>query len=159
MAFQPHYEKEAERQLIISFVAAVKSKGYKCEIIKLQEDNDDGKEDGIIEINGKQVNVEVRRKGYPNHKGKTYNFKNGWENDLLLKDGGIFLNELTLNRYKNDNFIYIVDINGFKPRCTYITPLIVNKLLKQPYREQKSTNSGVMQSVKTVPLEWFKEYY
>jgi hypothetical protein len=48
-------------------------------------------------------------------------------------------------------------IKGCKPRACIIGPSRVKELLQQPYREQKSTNSGNMQSVKIVPLDWFKE--
>ncbi len=151
MAFQPYEEKEAERQLIIKF-----SNKFNGKVIKLQNDNDDKKTDGIVELNGIKYNVEARRKGYPNHNGKAYHFQDGWENKLLKKDGGIFINERTIRNYKNSSFIYIVDIEGANPRAAFINRSRVEELLKQPIRKQKSTNSGVKQSVKVVPLSWFE---
>lgn len=136
--FQPYEEKEAERQLIIGFVDKIKFRGKECKVVKLQSDNDDGKTDGVIELCGKEINVEARRKGYPNHSGKAYFFRDGWQNKLLLNDGGIFLNELTINQYKNSSFIYLVDIKGFKPRACFVTKERVEELLKQPHREQKA---------------------
>lgn len=155
MGWQPSSEKEAERQLIKDWV---ERKGGK--VIKLQDDNDDGKTDGIIEFNGKLLNVEARRKGYPNHKGKVCLFKNGWETEFLLRDGGIFLNERTIKNNKDNGFLFIVDIkgpNGSESRSCIINKSRIEELLNQPYREQKSTNSGNMQSVKIVPLDWFEQ--
>lgn len=153
--FQPYSEKEAERQFIREFAEKT---GVK--VIRLQEDEDDGRADGTIEYNGKQIDVEARRKGYPNHKGKTCHFDKGWNTRFLLEDNGIFLNESTIKYYSNrkSNFIYIVDIKGYRPKACYIKSDRIEKLLEQPYRPQKSTNSGVIQSVKLVLLEWFKEY-
>lgn len=154
MSFQPKEEKELERQLIRDLAKAIKA-----EVIKLQGNNDDGGTDGIIKYNGKEKNVEARRKGYPNHKGKVLFFEKGWNSRFLVS--GIFLNELTIQKYKDkgEGFIFVVDIKGFKPRCCIINSSRVNELLRQPYRSMKSTNSCKLQSVKTVPLDWFKEYY
>jgi hypothetical protein len=154
MSFQPIEEKNAERDLIKDF--AIKTKRT---VVKLQEDNDDGGTDGIVEYNGEKISVEARRKGFPNHRGWSSSaFKDGWESRCLVNDGGIFLNESTIKNYKNKSFIFIVEIKGFKPKHCIIDPPMVDELLKQPHRAMKSTNSGVMQSVKTVPLSWFKEY-
>jgi hypothetical protein len=157
--FQPQGEKEAERSLIIDFAKKTEAKfGCKVNIIKLQGDNDDGKVDGIIEYNGKKVNIEVRRKGYPNHKGKVCFFKNGWETEFLIRDGGIFINELTIKNHKDKGFVFIVDINGHPPRMCNLSVSRIKKLLRQPLKKIKSTNSGVLQSVKVVPLKWFVAY-
>ena len=153
MSFQPKEEKDAERQLITDFAAKIKAK-----VIKLQGDSDDGGTDGVIEYKGKEISVEARRKGYPNHRGKAFFFNEGWETRCLVNDGGIFLNELTIKNYKDKIFIFVVEINGFKPRSAVITASKVDELLNQPHREMKSTNTGIMQSVKTVPLDWFIEY-
>jgi hypothetical protein len=154
MSFQPKEEKEAERQLIRDFAKVTNSK-----VIKLQGDNDDGGTDGVIKYNGKEKNVEARRKGYPNHSGKVLFFEKGWNSRFL--GSGIFLNELTIKKYKDkgEGFIFLVDIKGFKPRCCIINNSRVDELLRQPYQSMRSTNSHVKQSVKTVPLDWFKEYY
>ena len=150
MSFQPKEEKDAERQLITNFATKIGAK-----VIKLQEDNDDGKTDGVIEYDGKEINVEARRKGYPNHSGKAFFFKDGWKNKLLVNGGGIFLNELTIKHHQDKGFVYIVEIRGAKPKAAVINAAKVTELLKQPRRTMKSTNTGVMQSVKTVPLDWF----
>ena len=150
MAFQPIEEKIAERRLITDFAEKIKAK-----VVKLQEDDDDGETDGFIEYEGKPKRVEARRKGYPNHRGRTFFFSKGWETNFLINDGGIFLNELTIRKSKDKGFIFVVDIMGDK-RAAVINSSRVDELLKQPRREMKSTNSGVMQSVKTLPLAWFK---
>jgi hypothetical protein len=142
-------EKFAEKQLIKHF-----ANKFKAKIVKLQGDVDDGKTDGIIEYNNIEINVEARCKGYPNHKGYVTPFKEGWDTKCLTN--GIFLNESTIRNHKQ--FIFIVKIKGFKPRCCLISPSKINKLLQQPYEESKSTNTGKMQSVKKIPLNWFKEY-
>lgn len=147
----PKEEREAEKQLIIHFAQKVGAK-----IIKLQEDEDDCGTDGILERNGTQICVEARRKGYPNHKGKVCFFNNGWNDPRLSK--GIFLNERTIVYYKDSMFIYIVDINGYPPRYCFLSKERIHQLLEQPLLEQKSTNTGNMQSVKTIPLNWFHEY-
>lgn len=152
MSFQPKEEKDAERKLIIYF-----ANKFGAKIIKLQEDNDDGKTDGIIEHNNKRINVEARRKGFPNHKGRGCFFKDGWKTECLVNDGGIFINESTIRNHKNKGFVYVVEIKGSKPKFSIITKSKIDELLSQPYRETKSTNSGAMQSTKTVPLDWFKE--
>jgi hypothetical protein len=150
-------EQEEERQLIIGFVEKNKYAPHNSEIIKLQEGNDDGKADGIIKYDGKREPVEARRKGYPNHKGYVSSFlEKGWDSPCLVD--GIFLNESTIRNHKDEGFIFIVKIKGSKPRFCDITPLMIEELLKQPERFMKSTNSGSKQSVKTVPLNWFKEY-
>ena len=153
MSFQPKEEKDAERQLITNW-AVIKG----ARVIKLQGDNDDGKTDGVVEYNGEETSVEARRKGYPNHSGKACLFSEGWETKFLVNDGGIFLNESTIKNHRNKGFIYIVEIKGFKPRFCFISPSRIDELLSQPYRKMKSTNSGVLQSVKAVPLHWFEEY-
>lgn len=84
MGFQPLAEKEAERQTLRAF-----AKRYGSEIIKLQPDEDDGGTDGIIVFQGVRLSVEVRRKGYKNHWGKTTKFKHGWNAECLLE--GIYL--------------------------------------------------------------------
>lgn len=152
MSFQPIEEKQAERSLIIRFARDIGAK-----IIRLQDDNDDGSTDGVIEIDNKEMYVEVRRKGYPNHRGKVCSFKDGWNTSFLLRDGGIYLNERTIKQYINIGFIYVVDIKGFEYRAAFINISRVDMLLKQQKRMQKSTNSGVMQHVKYIPLQWFKE--
>lgn len=153
MSFQPKEEKDAERQLIENFAAKIGAT-----VIKLQGYNDDGKTDGVIEYSGKEKSVEARRKGYPNHGGKSCNFGQGWKTRFLVNDGGIFLNESTINDHKNKGFFFVVEIKGYKPRSCFINASKVDELLRQPYRNSKSTNSHVMQSVKTVPLDWFVEY-
>lgn len=145
-------EKDAEIQLIVNFADKVKAT-----IIKLQKYNDDGKTDGIIEYHGKKINIEVRRKGFKNHKGKICSFNEGWENKKLVEEG-IFLNESTIRNHKNNTFIFIVEINGSAPRACVINDSKINQLLNQPYNEMTSTNSGIKQSVKCVPVNWFKEY-
>lgn len=151
MAWQPREEKDAERQLITTFANKINAK-----VIKLQGDSDDGGTDGVIDYGGKQINVEARRKGFPNHSGKaSYLFREGWASKCLAE--GIFLNEMTIEHYKDKGFIFIVEIKGYKLRGCVVTASKVDELLNQPHREMKSTNSGVMQSVKTVPLHWFKE--
>jgi hypothetical protein len=149
--WQPIEEKKCERELIRNYACKIDAK-----IIKLQEDNDDQETDGIIEKNGTQIKVEARRKGYPNHRGRACSFKDGWKTCFLLN--GIFLNERTLSNHKDKGFDFIVEIKGFKPRVAILTPYMVDDLLRQPYQSQKSTNSGVIQSVKSVPLNWFIEY-
>jgi len=151
--FQPIEEKVAERELINSFAKKINAK-----VLKLQEDVDDSKTDGIIEHNGKKISVEARRKGYPNHSGHTLSFKNGWKTKFLVSGGGIFLNELTIKNHKDEGFIFLVDIKGFAPKACFINTSRINQLLMQPHRTMKSTNSKVLQSVKTVPLYWFKEF-
>lgn len=154
MSFQPVEEKIAERELIMRFVDTFPGK---MKIVKLQSNIDDGEEDGIIELqNGKQVGLEARRKGFPNHRGKTCYFPDGWETSFLKS--GIFLNELTLKRYLNQWFLYIVEIKDYKPRVAVLSPERVSDCLSQPYKEQRSTNSCRMQSVKAIPLEWFREF-
>jgi len=152
MPFQPKEEKDAERQLITNFAAKIGGR-----VISLQEDDDNGKTDGIIEHDSGPINVEARRKGYPNHRGKILSFIEGWKTSFLVNDGGIFLNELTIRNYQNIGFVYLVEIRGFHPRAAIIYKTRVDELLNQPNRMMRSTNSGAMQSVKTVPLDWFKE--
>ena len=155
MKWQPTQEKEAERQLIKDFA---EKRGY--EVIKLQGDEDDGKTDGVIGRDGKQISVEARRKGYPNHKGKDCTFMSGWETEFLVREG-IFLNERTIRNYESKKFLFIVDIKGPKgsePRACRIDQTRVAELLKQPHKKMKSTNSHVWQSVKYVPVSWFIPY-
>jgi hypothetical protein len=150
MSFQPKAEKDAEISILILFAYKIKAK-----LIKLQGYDDDGKTDGIIEFNGEEYNVEVRRKGYPNHRGKILSFNNGWETNFLTK--GIYLNELTIKNHRGKGFFYVVKIKGSKMRCCFITKTNVEELLKQPEEFMRSTNSGNFQSIKFVPLKWFKE--
>ena len=150
MSFQPLAEKEAERELIKSFV---RSKGGR--VVKLQEDQDDGKADGLVEFGGKTYPVEARRKGYPNHRGKSFNFHGGWDNRYIQE--GIYLNERTIRGHENDNFIFLVEIKGEKPRYAILNKQRKTDLLNQPMEYSKSTNSGSRQSVKKVPADWFKE--
>lgn len=153
MSFQPKEEKDAERELIANFAIKIGAK-----VVKLQEDEDNGKTDGIIEHDGKEISVEARRKGFPNHSGKTLSFIDGWKTRFLVNDGGIFLNESTIKNHKDKGFVYLVEIKGFKPRACAIDVLRINELLNQPIRRMRSTNSGSIQSVKTIPLDWFKEF-
>jgi len=149
-------ETQAERALIIGFAAKMK-----CEVLYLQGDQgnqDNGKTDGIIDHNGKKISVEARRKGYPNYRGHATPFEEGWQTRCLVDDDGIFLNELTINNHQDFGFTFVVEIKGFKPRFCSISPSRVKKLLEQEPRSMKSTNSGVKQSVKNVPLDWFREY-
>jgi hypothetical protein len=150
-AWQPIEEKNAERELIKNYAAKTNGK-----VIKLQDDNDDGKTDGTVEWDAEQRNVEARRKGYPNHRGKVCFFKDGWDTTFLAD--GIILNERTIRNHKDKGFDFVVEIKGFKPRVTQITSSMVDELLKQPYQTMESTNSGAVQSVKKVPLGWFQEY-
>lgn len=152
----PPEERVAERDLVTRY-----SDSRGGIVVKLQKDNDDGGTDGIFEVNHKRINVEARRKGYPNHSGELTKFsmnlrKYGWS--CLSIKSGIYLNELTIENYKDDGFDFVVEIYGCPPRACEITPARVAELLKQPRRLQKSWNSGSMQSVKLVPLEWFKEF-
>jgi hypothetical protein len=152
VTFQPQEEKESERKLIYYLANKL---GVR--VIRTQDDNDDGGTDGIIEFdNSIRIAVEARRKGYPNHNGKVCYFRDGW-NTLCLREG-IFLNELTIKRYKGKRFIFLVDINGgSKPKVAIMNSKQVDELLKQYGKWQKSTNSGVSQHVKCVPLSWFQE--
>ena len=132
-----------------------------AEVVSLQGDNDDGGTDGVIQRPGREAKcVEARRKGYPNHRGKVCDFPGGWNNYRLVTDGGIFLNELTIQHHKDENedFIFLVEIKGFPPRACYINKERTAELLQQPHRIMGSTNSKSDQSVKTVPLNWFKKY-
>lgn len=149
--WQPIEEKIAERDLIKKY--ALKADAV---IIKLQEDEDDGGTDGILKINGEEIPAEARRKGYPNHRGVACNFPQGWESYSLKS--GIFLNESTIRNYIGKKFIFIVEIKGFPARACLITAEMNEELLKQPYRTSSSTNSHVSQSVKTIPLNCFKEF-
>lgn len=151
MAWQPIEEKIAERELIKNYAAKTNGK-----VIRLQDDNDDGKTDGTVEWDGEQRSVEARRKGYPNHRGKACYFRDGWDTKFLT--GGIFLNERTIKSHQDKGFDFVVEIKRFKPRVAQITPSMVAELLKQPFQTMESTNSGAIQSVKTVPLDWFREY-
>jgi len=158
MPFQPYHEKEAERELIKFFVDHLNKKSPgSTKILKLQDDNDDGKADGIIEVEGKKIYVEARRKGFPNHKGKVCSFKDGWETQCLLD--GIYLNETTINNYIGIGFVFLVVIKGFNPRFAVITRSCVKELLKKPSKKEPSTNTKVLQDVKSVPLKWFHECY
>lgn len=151
MSWQPKAEKDAERELIIAFANTIGAK-----IIKLQGDSDDGGTDGIVEHNGRLLSVEARRKGFPNHDNVTSRFfVEGWKSKVLTD--GIFLNERTIQNHKNKGFIFVVEIKGFGFKAAIITAERVEELLSQPYRSSKSTNSSAVQSVKTVPLDWFKE--
>jgi hypothetical protein len=163
MSFQPIEEKESERQLIRRAASAFNSHICKksfCEILKLQNDDDDGEADGRLKFAGKddsyymELDIEVRRKGYPNHHGETLHLPNGWQT-YFLKDG-IFINEITLRKHRGHNFIYLVEIKGFPPRMCVITSEQIETLLKTARRWEKSTNSKSSQSVKCVPLEWFR---
>lgn len=149
---QPIEEKIAERGFIENYASAINAK-----VIKLQKDKDDGGTDGIIEINGKERNIEARRKGYPNHRGwSSDKFQKGWESPCL--SSGIILNERTIRNHQGKGFDYLVDIKGFQPRVATITPSMVDELLNRPTRRMKSTNSGVWQDAKEVPLSWFQEF-
>jgi hypothetical protein len=151
MSFQPKEEKDAEKLLIERFAVKIGA-----EPIKLQDYDDDGKTDGIIQlISGKTISVEARRKGFENHSGRACLFRDGWNTRFLVNDGGIFLNEMTIRNYRNKGFVFIVEIRGSSPRACIVDEKKVEILLNQPNRKMKSTNSGVMQSVKTVPLDWF----
>lgn len=150
MTFQTCEEREAEKQLIRLFATRMGAK-----IIKLQEGEDDGKTDGIIEWEGKQMNIEARRKGFPHPvTGKACEFEAGWESLSLLRDGGIWLNEGVIRNYRNNSFIYIVHIKDCDPKFCVIYPSRNEELLKQPYREQ-ANRWGKSQPRKAVPLEWF----
>lgn len=148
MVWQPLEEKQAERELIKRFAEYMDGK-----IVKLQDDNDDGETDGIIEINGIMVNVEARRKGYPNHRGKICEHRDGWETWFLRE--GIFLNESTIQNYKKNGFAFIVEIKGSETKVCFINKSRIAWLLRQPKEMMISTNSGNKQSVKKVPLKWF----
>lgn len=154
--WQPIDEKEAERQLIRDYA---EKKG--CTVIKLQDDADDGKTDGIIEYKGKHVSVEVRRKGYPNHKGRDCEFKRGWETEFLVNEG-IILNEQTIRNHQlSKRFIYIVEIKGPKgpeSRVCRVNKARISELLNQPFKQMRSTNSDHWQSVKYFPVSWFEPY-
>lgn len=153
MPFQPIEEKETERQVVEKFAATMNFK-----VIGLQPDIDNGGADGIIEKNGKEYPVEVRRKGFPNHKRIISNkFKKGWDSECLKS--GIYLNESTVRNHKHVGFIFIVEIEGSKPRYCAISPKMIAYLLKQDSKPAESTNSKSIQLVKNVPLDWFHEYY
>lgn len=154
MLFQPIEEKIAERSLIENYASKTNAK-----VIKLQEDQDNGETDGIIERDGKEVCVEARRKGFANHSGKVSSkFNEGWDSRCLKS--GIYINERTIRNYIDKGFEYAVEINsykGSKTKAATIDSTMIDTLLKQPRNMVQSTNSGQFQSVKTVPLEWFKE--
>jgi hypothetical protein len=155
MSWQPQEEKDAERRLIREFV----DRRSNTRIVSLQDDDDDGGTDGVIEREGGGLfAVEARRKGFPNHSGKTCRFDRGWETGFLARDGGIFLNELTIRKHKDrgEGFVYLVEIKGCPPRAASVNLSRIDELLSQPHRTMRSTNSRNPQSVKSVPLEWFK---
>lgn len=156
--YKNRYDKQGEVHLIK--LLAFKLEGwYKIAvpIIKIQEFNDDGETDGIIFLNGKNENVEARRKGFPNHSGERTDFDKGWDTYYLVNEG-IFLNTSTIKRHRDngEGFFFVVEIKGGGlPRVCYITPERSDELLKQPYRQERSTNTGKLQSVKCVPVKWF----
>lgn len=138
-----------ERNLIINFA---KSQNY--EVYKLQGLKDDGGCDGLLKSpTGEIYPIEVRRKGFANHFGQVTNFPQGWDTWCLRT--GIYLNESTIRKYIGCKFFYLVEIKCCKPRATFINAGKVNELLAQPMKYERSTNSGIWQSVKSVPLNWF----
>lgn len=158
-------EKQKEIDLILSFVNKLSDKNVGIiKVLKLQSENpyeDDGDSDGIISIDGSDYHIEARRKGYPNHCGKTCKFYKGW-NSFILKDG-IFINERTIRKHERTGFLFLVDIFNFEIKRSEVKVAIINKdkinkLLSQPRKYQKSTNSGVSQSVKLIPIVWFKKF-
>lgn len=141
-----------ERDLIVKYAATISE----SKIIKLQGENDDGDTDGIIGLKGGEIQyVEARRKGFPNHSGKTTRFSKEWETPFLRS--GIFLNESVIKKYITTGFVFLVEIKNCKPRSANIHPQRVAELLKQPHKNKRSTNSRNPQSVKLIPLEWFVE--
>lgn len=149
-------ETAAEISLVQGF--AYKAKAT---ITKLQKsEEDDGGTDGIILFEGGEMCIEVRRRGFPNHRGeKKDTLKDGFDSRCLKGvRGGIYLNTSTIERYINKSFIFIVEIEGYKPRYAVITNSRVVELLSQPYRVSISTNTQTPQSVKGVPVEWFEKY-
>ena len=127
--------------------------GLEAEILSIQSDDDDGGVDAVVKIKDKEYALEVRQKGYPNHSGKVYDFVGGWDNKYIKE--GIFLNERTIRNH-HDGFIFVVEIKGCIPRYAYVTTKYIKKLLQQPHRTQRSTNSQNKQSVKLVPHNWFR---
>lgn len=122
---------------------------------------DDYESDGIIEFDGKEIFIEGRGKGFPNHEGITRTFFfEGWEEGFL--QSGVYLNQSTIERYINKGFVYLVKIRNckveFKPRYANITPEKVAELLRQPEQWEKSNNSRRDQLVKKVPLSCFTEF-
>ena len=153
--WQPIGEKNAERELIEKFS---EKKSFK--IKKLQNNEDDGGTDGIVSYKGRDLCIEARRKGYPNHKGKVCRFKKGWDTHCLSE--GIFLNERTIRNHIEKGFMYLVEIdfNGKSDvRVACVSPKRVKELLSQRYRTQRSTNTGKESSVKCVPKSWFKKQW
>ena len=125
---------------------------------KVQDSEDDYGTDGEIEVDGTIEYVEVRRKGYPNHNGKSSNLGGAWDNSKL-KIHGIFLNESTIRKYNNkDPFTFLVDIKDGGWRAAKIDQKQIDILLRQDHYTQESTNSGVNQSVKKVDLKLFTDH-
>jgi hypothetical protein len=152
--FQPIEEKDDERSLITRFAS-----GTGATVFKLQEDKDNGEEDGIIVYSERKSKVEGRRKGYPNHRGRSCRFPNGW-NTGFLRTGGIWLNESTIRNHKDGGeefFIYVVEINGDGMRAAKLDQSRIDHLLSLPLRYERSTNSESLQSVKGVPVSLFVE--
>ncbi len=166
-------EQNKANQLIYRHAAFRKST-----VIKSQADVDDGEMDGLLE---NTEELEARRKGFPNHKGEVLNpemLERGWESDCVKKGTkrfppGLMINERTLRKHTTNGLTLILEFNSekfqrecprfykeenFAPRYAVITPEQVKELLDQPHRTQRSQNSGSIQSVKFVPLDWFKKY-
>lgn len=150
MSFQPQQEKDAERELIETFADA-----WGFEVLWMQPDNDDGGWDGLLKCYGKDTIIEVRRKGYLNHWGKYYYFDKGWNTWCLVRDQGIYLNELTILKKQGKGFLFLVDIRKFETKVAVISSERVAALLEQPSIPSESTNTGVVQPVKLIPLSWF----
>jgi len=149
------FQQEAERQLVRHFARV-----FRLEVWKLQGSEDDGGTDAILGRNGEELSLEARRKGYPNYRGEVCHALNrGWETGCIKYDG-VYLNELTIARHRDEgtSFIYLVQFaKGPDPiRAAPINLAHSDELLAQPVQWERSTNTGNMQSVKLIPVDWFK---
>lgn len=161
-------ETNSANQLAINYANVID-----FEVFKLQGRIDDRETDAILQ-DKKNIDIklylEIRQKGYPNHRGKTREFPNGWKSPCFYKDNGIdpgvyydgiLINQSVIEGYlaENRDFYYLVEIRGYKPRVAHITTARINELLLQPERWEISTNSRIPQLVKAVPIPvWFEEY-
>lgn len=147
--------KEAERWQIHFLAKKVKAD----EVVKVQENKDDGGTDGIIKWKGKLIAVEARRKGFPNYWGEVCGaLSKGWDSNCIKE--GIYLNERIVFDYqlRREQFIYMVEFEGGEKRIriALINLSRIEELMASPTRWERSTNTGVRQPVKMVPVSWFK---
>lgn len=126
-------------------------------VLSVQDSKDDYGTDGTVLIDGKKVYVEVRRKGFENHSGKSCDFRDGWDNSFLILDG-IYLNIRTINKYDGENpFVYLVEIKDHGWRAATIDQHRIDILLRQRHYYKRSTNSGTKQRVGKVFHCWFTD--